>query len=84
MTWLSPLNFPTTQNDVFSRRQPDTGQWILENDLFKEWLDNVGKPLWCPGIRMSYFQVDLIITKCANGTKLALEKQFLRTTNSLS
>ncbi|KAI9683378.1 MAG: hypothetical protein M1829_005450 [Trizodia sp. TS-e1964] len=36
--WLSPLNFPLQQNDLFSRHQPQTGQWFIDSDQFKEWI----------------------------------------------
>jgi hypothetical protein len=52
VAWLSPLNFFTKQNDVFSRRQEGTGKWLLEADTFKKWLDGTDRTLWCPGLRM--------------------------------
>jgi hypothetical protein len=52
MTWLSPLNFSTKQSDFFRRRQEGTGEWLLEDDVFKKWLDGTERILWCPGLRM--------------------------------
>ena len=52
VAWLSPLNFFTKQNDVFSRRQEGTGEWLLAADTFKKWLDGTERTLWCPGLRM--------------------------------
>ena len=49
--WLSPLNFLTTQVDVHSKRQEGTGQWLLESQVFKDWLCGTQETLWCPGIR---------------------------------
>lgn len=51
LAWLSPLNFWTKQNDIFSRRQEGTGVWLLEDEVFRQWLSGVEKTLWCPGIR---------------------------------
>jgi hypothetical protein len=48
--FLSPLNFCTKQKDFFARRQEGTGNWLLENDKFKQWLDGTRRTLWCPGI----------------------------------
>ncbi|KAH0543788.1 hypothetical protein FGG08_001970 [Glutinoglossum americanum] len=48
--WLSPLNFWTKQNDTFGRRQEGTGEWLLETDEFKKWLDGTERILWCPGL----------------------------------
>src|SRR5438046_8799843 len=52
LTWLSPLNFSTKQNDIFAMRQKGTGKWFLSDDLFQAWLDGTERTLWCPGIRM--------------------------------
>jgi hypothetical protein len=49
---MFPLNFWAKQKDIFSRHQAGTGKWLLETDLFKQWLDGSCKILWCPGIRM--------------------------------
>ena len=51
LAWLSPLNFWTKQNDVFSRRQKETGKWLLKHELFGQWLSGIERILWCPGIR---------------------------------
>ena len=52
MNWISTLNFATKQNDFFGRRQKGTGKWLLEDDVFKSWLDGTVRILWCPGLRM--------------------------------
>ncbi len=52
ITWMSSLNFYTKQNDFFSRRQEGTGEWLLEADCFKKWVDGTERILWCPGLRM--------------------------------
>ena len=49
--WLSPLNFMATQNEVLGRRQEGTGQWLLDSEKFKNWVNGTEKVLWCPGIR---------------------------------
>jgi hypothetical protein len=51
VTWLSPLNFWTKQNDVFSSRQEGTGQWLLDSNKFRDWVFGTGNTLWCSGIR---------------------------------
>ena len=53
LDWLSPLNFFATQADVYRRRQAGTGQWLLESQEFKDWLNGTKETLWCPGIRKS-------------------------------
>ncbi|KAH7304498.1 hypothetical protein BKA65DRAFT_531311 [Rhexocercosporidium sp. MPI-PUGE-AT-0058] len=49
LAWISPLNFWTKQNDVFSRRHDRTGEWFLKHEKFEQWLRGVGRTLWCPG-----------------------------------
>ncbi|KAJ6563634.1 hypothetical protein DFH09DRAFT_1364040 [Mycena vulgaris] len=48
--WFSPLNFFLRQADIFNSREPGTGQWFLEHELFKKWKTGTTKMLWCPGM----------------------------------
>ncbi|KAF7334412.1 ANK-REP-REGION domain-containing protein [Mycena venus] len=48
--WYSPLNFFLRQADIFSTREPGTGEWLLEDATFKEWRLGGGKTLWCRGM----------------------------------
>ncbi|KAF7360542.1 hypothetical protein MVEN_00785300 [Mycena venus] len=48
--WYSPLNFFQRQADILNIHQPGTGEWLLENDLIKEWKLVAGKRVWCRGI----------------------------------
>ncbi|KAJ7450804.1 ankyrin repeat-containing domain protein [Mycena latifolia] len=48
--WFSPLNFFPRQADVTSTRQPGTGLWLLESDVFKRWELEPEKALWCRGM----------------------------------
>ncbi|KAF7346004.1 ANK-REP-REGION domain-containing protein [Mycena venus] len=48
--WASPLNFFPRQADIFSTRQPGTGEWFLQNDLFQKWRAGEIGALWCRGI----------------------------------
>ncbi|KAL9118809.1 MAG: hypothetical protein Q9187_004635 [Circinaria calcarea] len=49
LSWLSPLNFWTVQQDIFGRRQEGTGTWLLDDDIFQSWLHGTERVLWCPG-----------------------------------
>jgi hypothetical protein len=51
--WLSPINPHATQIDVYNRRQKGTGTWLIESEIFNDWLSSKGGILWCPGIRKS-------------------------------
>ncbi|KAJ7076817.1 hypothetical protein C8R44DRAFT_655332, partial [Mycena epipterygia] len=48
--WYSPLNFFLRQADIFNSRQPGTGQWLLEHDLFKKWKSWTINNIWCRGM----------------------------------
>ncbi|KAJ7080062.1 hypothetical protein C8R44DRAFT_908945, partial [Mycena epipterygia] len=48
--WYSPLNFFLRQADIFNSRQPGTGQWLLEHDLFKNWKWGTNNRIWLRGM----------------------------------
>ncbi|KAJ7465171.1 hypothetical protein FB451DRAFT_1041519 [Mycena latifolia] len=48
--WFSPLNFFLRQADILNTRQPRTGEWLLEDQLFKKWKSSMGNALWCRGM----------------------------------
>ncbi|KIM72175.1 hypothetical protein PILCRDRAFT_828843 [Piloderma croceum F 1598] len=48
--WLSPLNFFVRQDDIFSKRQEGTGDWLLQCDDFNSWVSGASKTLWCHGM----------------------------------
>ncbi|KAJ7291204.1 ankyrin repeat-containing domain protein [Mycena rebaudengoi] len=47
--WLSPANFFLQQEAIFGRRQAGTGEWLLEDDRFKQWKTGSGEILWGRG-----------------------------------
>ncbi|EGN91711.1 hypothetical protein SERLA73DRAFT_80187 [Serpula lacrymans var. lacrymans S7.3] len=48
--WLTLLNFRQKQNDTYGNKQEGTGDWVFDNERFKEWERGDVKTLWCPGI----------------------------------
>ncbi|KAJ7831588.1 hypothetical protein B0H14DRAFT_2365099 [Mycena olivaceomarginata] len=48
--WASPLNFLPRQADILKVRQPGTGEWLLQNNLFKKWKAGEIRALWCRGM----------------------------------
>ncbi|KAJ7487830.1 ankyrin repeat-containing domain protein [Mycena latifolia] len=48
--WFSPLNSFPRQAEIFSSRQPGTGEWLLEDSRFKAWKSSPGGTIWCHGI----------------------------------
>jgi hypothetical protein len=50
VNYLAKFDFSARYKDVFSTRHKKTGQWFLEADSFRRWLNTEGQTLWCPGI----------------------------------
>ncbi|KAJ6437571.1 hypothetical protein O9K51_09777 [Purpureocillium lavendulum] len=50
LDWLTPVDYGLQQSDYLARRQPGTGQWLLESNEFQGWLAATGQTLFCPGI----------------------------------
>ena len=50
LKWLTPIDYATQQSDYIGRREPGTGQWLLDSAEYQEWLKTPGKTLFCPGI----------------------------------
>jgi len=50
LNWLTPIDYAPQQNDYIRRRQPGTGQWLLDSKEFQTWLDTSKQTLFCPGI----------------------------------
>lgn len=49
--WICPHDYSRQQSDFISRRQPGTGQWMLESPEFREWQGASGNhTLFCFGI----------------------------------
>ncbi|KAF2183740.1 hypothetical protein K469DRAFT_582127, partial [Zopfia rhizophila CBS 207.26] len=50
LNWLTLLDYACQQNDFISRRQKETGQWLLDSKGFKEWLRETKQTLFCRGM----------------------------------
>lgn len=50
LDWLTPIDYASQQSDFISRRQPGTGQWLLDSTDFKTWVETDKQILFCPGI----------------------------------
>ena len=50
LTWLTPIDYASQQQDLVSQRQAGTGQWLLESVEFQAWLEADQQTLFCPGI----------------------------------
>ncbi|KAJ7036681.1 hypothetical protein C8F04DRAFT_877461, partial [Mycena alexandri] len=50
INWTSPLNFFPHQADILGSRQPGTGDWLLQESLFKQCKVCEIQALWCCGM----------------------------------
>ncbi|CAJ2510411.1 Uu.00g051140.m01.CDS01 [Anthostomella pinea] len=50
LDWLSPLGYAAMQNDYVNRKQPGTGQWLLDEPKYQSWMSGDKQTLFCPGI----------------------------------
>lgn len=50
LDWLTRVNYGPQQSDYIRRRQPGTGQWLLESAEYRDWLKSNKQTLFCPGI----------------------------------
>jgi Cdc6-like AAA superfamily ATPase len=50
LDWLTPLDYAPQQGDFIGRRQEGAGNWLLNSDEFKTWLNQNKQTLYCPGI----------------------------------
>jgi hypothetical protein len=50
LEWLTRIDYAPQQSDYLRRRQPGTGQWLLDSAEFQTWLDTAKQTLFCPGI----------------------------------
>jgi hypothetical protein len=50
LDWLTRIDYGPQQTDYIRRRQPGTGQWLLDSPKFQTWLNTENQTLFCPGI----------------------------------
>ena len=50
LDWLTTIEYAPQQGDFRTRRQPETGQWLLDSPQFRTWLEAENQTLFCPGI----------------------------------
>jgi len=48
--WLTPIDYAPQQSDFIGRRQPGTGQWLLDSEEYQLWVQTAKRTLFCPGI----------------------------------
>lgn len=50
LDWISPVDYAPQQSDIFNRREPGIGEWLLESDEYNSWVKGDKQTLFCPGI----------------------------------
>jgi predicted ATPase len=50
LDWLTPIDYASQQNDYLARRQPGTGQWLLDSAEYQTWIPTSQQTLFCSGI----------------------------------
>ena len=50
LDWLTPIDYAPQQVDFIHRREPGTGQRLLNSPEFQTWLKADNQTLFCPGI----------------------------------
>ncbi|RYO97164.1 hypothetical protein DL764_007368 [Monosporascus ibericus] len=50
LDWITPVDYGPQQSDFLRRRQPGTGQWLLDSEEYQNWLNASKQTLFCPGI----------------------------------
>jgi hypothetical protein len=50
LNWITPVDYGPQHSDFLRRKQPGTGQWLLESTEFQTWLKDDNQTLFCPGI----------------------------------
>ena len=50
LNWLTDIDYGPQQSDYLQRREPGTGQWLLNSAEYKKWLNTSKQTLFCPGI----------------------------------
>lgn len=50
LKWIGTVDHGSHQSKVFDGHQEGTGEWFLQSDEFRKWLETKGAVLFCPGL----------------------------------
>lgn len=50
LDWLTKTDYSSQQNDFIRKRQPGTGELLLQSNEFQDWMTQNNRILFCPGI----------------------------------
>lgn len=78
LEWLTPINYGPQQSDCLRKRQPGTGQWLLDSAEFTTWTETAQQTLFCPGIPgagktiLTSIVIDELTTRFKNEEKVGI------------
>jgi hypothetical protein len=78
LDWLTPIDYAAQQSDFINRRQEGTGQWLLDSNEFKKWINQSNQTLFCPGMpgagktMITSIVVDHLCTKFQNDASIGI------------
>jgi hypothetical protein len=50
LDWLTPIEYGPQHCDFLGRRDPGTGQWLIDSEEYQTWVNSDKQTLLCPGI----------------------------------
>jgi len=53
LDWLSPPDHASVQDYASAKREPDTGTWFVDGNMFETWMYQKGSRLWLHGFGTS-------------------------------
>ncbi len=66
LEWISNVDFRSNYQDTLRMREASTGQWLIDQELFKSWRDGPLQTLWLHGMR-TYFII--LVSEAKNTVK---------------
>jgi hypothetical protein len=78
LDWLTGIDYAPQQTDYIKRRQPGTGQWLLDSAEFQTWTNTNKQTLFCPGIPgagktiLTSIVVEDLITRAQNDLNIGI------------
>lgn len=56
LQWISTIQYGRHHDEIEERRRPDTGDWLIKHEKFREWIDSPSSSvLWLQGSREFYY-----------------------------
>jgi hypothetical protein len=78
LNWLTPTEYGPRHSDFLGRREPGTGQWLVDSKEYQTWVKSDRHTLFCPGIPgsgktiLTATVVDDLITRFQHDPKIGI------------